>query len=525
MTDFIDPRTHSEPRLCASAAELAASLVQLEGLHRLCREGRIYDIEAWIQAGQPLQLGPEARLGGRRMPTALGIALETGQYALVLLLLCNGYRLDLELASPFTFTLRARRWDLVDLLWTWGADPLKISPYTVFDTYNSVFFERFYAAGTDLTAQHELARALAYHTSNKPLFGFAKRHRDSDPRFQVELNIALGQHAHEGNRKGVHLCLWAGADPHAPAPDLQGDRGEEAVPAEGNDRFIGLTAVEQATWQGHIELFDLLKPDPARDDFASLYLWAHDGETVEALARIAPPGNVGPILQHHLSFLDSRFPWFAPTHGGTLRALEAIFRVGGRWAETTAKDLKAIRYGLRRANDGEFAAVLNLLAQDDHCNPDILRELARSGSLRQRMARVGLLPSPSPKATQQPSPSQVSGSRRMAAKLGFPMPKVKPIPPRMVTVGELDPRGTVVRLDRRGLYARVWAEPVESLAKAWGLSGRGLAKVCQRMGVPVPPRGYWAKVLGGQHPRRLPLKETPGGNPVEIVIHVPPKLS
>jgi hypothetical protein len=52
--------------------------------------------------------------------------------------------------------------------------------------------------------------------SNKPLFGFAKRHRETDPRMQVELNIALDHHAHEGNLKGVHLYLWAGADPHAP---------------------------------------------------------------------------------------------------------------------------------------------------------------------------------------------------------------------------------------------------------------------------------------------------------------------
>jgi hypothetical protein len=83
----------------------------------------------------------------------------------------------------------------------------------VLDTYNTGLFERFYTVGVNLMAHHELADTLAAHASNKPLFGFAKKHRETDPRIQVELNIALAQHAHDGNLKGVHLCLWAGADP------------------------------------------------------------------------------------------------------------------------------------------------------------------------------------------------------------------------------------------------------------------------------------------------------------------------
>jgi len=78
---------------------------------------RFYAVEAWVNAGRALQLATEAKPRGRRIPTALQIALETGQQALVYLLLCNGYRLDLEPFSPFNLALKARRWDLVDLLW------------------------------------------------------------------------------------------------------------------------------------------------------------------------------------------------------------------------------------------------------------------------------------------------------------------------------------------------------------------------------------------------------------------------
>jgi hypothetical protein len=66
-------------------------------------------------------------------------------------------------------------------------------------------------------------------------------------------------------------------------------------------------------------------------------------------------------------------------------------------------------------------------------------------------------------------------------------------------------------------------EPVYALARSWGLSGRGLAKACKRAGVPVPPRGYWARVQNGQRPRRLPLREVEKGYPVTITVHVAPK--
>ncbi len=63
-----------------------------------------------------MQLAPEARPQGRRIPTALEIAFESKQQALVLLLLCNGYPLDLEPASPLNLPLKARRWNIVGLL-------------------------------------------------------------------------------------------------------------------------------------------------------------------------------------------------------------------------------------------------------------------------------------------------------------------------------------------------------------------------------------------------------------------------
>lgn len=55
-----------------------------------------------------------------------------------------------------------------------------------------------------------------------------------------------------------------------------------------------------------------------------------------------------------------------------------------------------------------------------------------------------------------------------------------------------------ITLTREELFDRIWSEPVLRVSKALGLSGVGLAKLCRRQGIPVPPRGYWAKKDAGR---------------------------
>ena len=46
-------------------------------------------------------------------------------------------------------------------------------------------------------------------------------------------------------------------------------------------------------------------------------------------------------------------------------------------------------------------------------------------------------------------------------------------------------------LTREALYELVWTTPLPALAARWGLSRNGLAKICDRLLVPYPGRGYW----------------------------------
>ena len=50
------------------------------------------------------------------------------------------------------------------------------------------------------------------------------------------------------------------------------------------------------------------------------------------------------------------------------------------------------------------------------------------------------------------------------------------------------------RYDRTALYEQVWSRPAHEIAKLYGVSGVRLGKVCRTLMVPVPPRGYWARV-------------------------------
>lgn len=55
------------------------------------------------------------------------------------------------------------------------------------------------------------------------------------------------------------------------------------------------------------------------------------------------------------------------------------------------------------------------------------------------------------------------------------------------------------QFSRQQLFDLVWGSPITSVAKTIGVSDVWLAKVCKKSGIPVPPRGYWARLKAGRH--------------------------
>jgi ankyrin repeat protein len=512
-TALVDPRQSPTPPLARRAARTTDEPEQLHELQRLCREGRIYAVERWIAAGAPLQLALDTPAHGRRDISPLRIAVEGGQHALLLLLLCNGYDPSLEESSPLDVALRSRRPDLVDLLLTWGADPKGVDPEAVFDTYDLATIERFWSLGTDYTDGYALAHYLGEHTSNKPLFGWVKRHAPAVPEVQRQLDMALGEHVHRGREKGVLLCLWSGANPHVRVPPvryLAYGLGEE-------DEDEGSSAVYEACAAGRPELLRRLKPDPAKDDFQELYRGAVSPTVVDALAETGPLPTEASLIPHQVH--RATWPWASWASQSTL---EALIRHGARWTDEDPGEIASVRRSLLKAPDSLFVDLIRLLALKNAASPGILKELARTPAMRARLKKAGFFPADTDHRGRV-SLLRPTRAREVLAALGItiPKPKREPVLWRSVQIGQRRHGDVPLSMTRSELYDHVWRRPISEVAATWGLSGPGLAKACRRVQIPVPPRGYWARVAAGQKLRRPRLPVLPKGQAEEIVVWIP----
>lgn len=64
--------------------------------------------------------------------------------------------------------------------------------------------------------------------------------------------------------------------------------------------------------------------------------------------------------------------------------------------------------------------------------------------------------------------------------------------------------------NREKLYEEVWSKAVVQVALQYGVSDVAIHKVCKSLNVPVPPRGYWARIRAGEKMKKPPLPVTKG---------------
>ncbi len=81
----------------------------------------------------------------------------------------------------------------------------------------------------------------------------------------------------------------------------------------------------------------------------------------------------------------------------------------------------------------------------------------------------------------------------------------------------IDGKNTI-RISREDLYKNVWETPITKLAEQYGVSDRGLAKICNRSNIPTPGRGYWARKVAGKHVIQYKLPDPDENTPGEVVI-------
>ncbi|MGY3573136.1 hypothetical protein ACVMB1_000340 [Bradyrhizobium sp. USDA 4504] len=78
-------------------------------------------------------------------------------------------------------------------------------------------------------------------------------------------------------------------------------------------------------------------------------------------------------------------------------------------------------------------------------------------------------------------------------------------------------------ISREALYDLVWTEPVRTIAQRMGVSDVWLKKCCAKADIPVPDRGYWAKLRADKKVIRQKLPPRSPGMATVVTIGTGPR--
>lgn len=76
-----------------------------------------------------------------------------------------------------------------------------------------------------------------------------------------------------------------------------------------------------------------------------------------------------------------------------------------------------------------------------------------------------------------------------------------------------------IQVTRQMLYDQVWSTPMTKVAKEYGISDVALAKICKKLTVPYPGRGYWRRKETGKTVKQLALPPNQDSSKQQVTIH------
>lgn len=114
---------------------------------------------------------------------------------------------------------------------------------------------------------------------------------------------------------------------------------------------------------------------------------------------------------------------------------------------------------------------------------------------------------PEPKDLDAENPTETETSQEKAVSERYPKSQPTKIIHRAV-------EGQYNTYNREQLYKEVWAKPIIEVADQYGVSDVMIHKICKSLDVPVPPRGYWAKIRSGGKFNKPPLPPTKGATEI-----------
>ena len=348
---------------------------ELKELIGLIREGRLFEVQRWIAGEKPLR--PPKH--GHFIIWPMLAAMRTGFHSIIEVLL-DALKDAEDLDHLLYEAVSMARLDLIELTHRFGADPKSIDYETIASTHNPLILRWFEDRGVDL--ETDLPLAAAFRWRKRVSLGTYMRFRKKMPQLQLQADIALRHHAGEGDLKWVCLLLWAGANPRAEVPDVDGND------SNGNKR----SALAEAIRRGHFEIVKKFKVDRTKDDLNGLLYetWlTSNRQIVELLLGLgADPkaeGEDSVIRTYMLSLgwaLESDSPFRRDFR--QLTDILCLFAAkGARWQPRDGHEYRSFRKGIYKAEKYDALEVLRRFVESGFISQEVFRQLASVPRLRE----------------------------------------------------------------------------------------------------------------------------------------------
>jgi hypothetical protein len=455
---------HSRSRPVKTVSSDRLNKDESQALIKLCRAGKLYEIEDWIASGRSLQTALEIK------QSVLSEALTTGFHSLVELIArheTNQKTRNRGLAQA----VGQRRWEYVELLVGHGADLKSVPFIEVLECWNPNIIRFFLNNGADAISDNPFAHAFKdrIRTALRPFVEYKQRHPEIADKLQEQIDQALRYFADKGDLKWVSLLAWAGADPRSRGWSLDYDDGPEGYS----------TALEEDARGDSLKVLKRLKPDPAKDDLSTLLNCASPLSRTEIMGYLLDLGanpndkaNGGSTsLGRCLLYLSFSWNWDRWLHGSrqlvsryaagtTIDCIKLLAKHGAIWKPDDSSEVNDVRRTLCKAEPDVTLEILKIFLSHKSCTHETIEEVLKTPRMKEHLA------------------SQEREFRRIGFDLRSREKKAQDARDE-----EESKRHWILYLARKyerdKLYEQVWDEPLQKLAKKYNLSDVGLAKICK----------------------------------------------
>ena len=376
----------------------ASTYEEIHPLVTLCRAGKLFEVQAWIAAGKPVNL--PSPVNRRRGKAPLEIAIDRGFHSLVQVLLEGGASIEEEGPyCPMNQALMLRRFDIVQLIVEYGYDVKWVDMADVFDTWNPDMMEFFIERGAEMEEDNPMAYALSNRI--RTVLRIFKKYQTRFSSFQEQANIALRHHCKEGNLKWVSLLLWLGADPYVPGVV---DRLDELT---SDDE--GTSALMYAALYDHFDIFSLkgIHLDPSHPELGRLIRHLYDEEAIPLLIKLLELGvnpndqeNGGcsaiPSLVNYMGWnfysnlwdRDRKNKKNIDTHEGRhkLKTLHILVKYGAKWCPEDDRQINDLRRSLLKLAPDYTVEFVWIMQKYNACDKDCIQNLLRTPSIQSLIA-------------------------------------------------------------------------------------------------------------------------------------------